>query len=92
MCKQFSLKQLSESEVMKQYQIKILKRFAALENLNDSEDTDRAWENVKENIKISANECRSVRTETAESMFDEESSKLLEQINQAKIHWLQDLN
>ena len=27
---------------------------AALENLNDSEDINRAWENIKENIKTSA--------------------------------------
>jgi hypothetical protein len=33
----FNLKNLSELEVRKQYQIKISKRFAALENLNVSE-------------------------------------------------------
>jgi hypothetical protein len=33
---------LNELEVMKQNQIKISKRFAALENLSFSEDTDRA--------------------------------------------------
>jgi hypothetical protein len=27
-----------------------------LENLSDSEDINRAWENIKENIKISAKE------------------------------------
>jgi len=36
---------------VKQYQVKISKSFAALENLNDSEDINRAWENIKENIK-----------------------------------------
>ena len=30
------------------------KRFAALENLNDSRDINRAWENIKENMKLSA--------------------------------------
>jgi hypothetical protein len=30
--------------------------FAALENMNDSENINRAWENMKENIKISAKE------------------------------------
>jgi len=38
----------------KEYQIKISNRFAALENLNDSEDRSRAWENIKQNIKTSA--------------------------------------
>jgi hypothetical protein len=36
------------------YQIKISNRFAALENLCDSEDIHRAWENIKEIIKTSA--------------------------------------
>jgi hypothetical protein len=36
--------------------IKISNRFAALENLNDSEDISRAWENIKKNIKMSAKE------------------------------------
>jgi hypothetical protein len=31
---------------------------AALENLYDSEDINRAWENIKENIKTSAKESR----------------------------------
>jgi len=52
----FNLKKLSELEVRKQCQIKISNRFAALENLSDSKDINRAWENIKENIKISANE------------------------------------
>jgi hypothetical protein len=34
----FNLRKLNELEVMKQYQIKISKRFAALENLSYSED------------------------------------------------------
>ena len=45
---------LNELEIRKQYQIKISNRFAALENLNDSEDINRAWENIQENIKTSA--------------------------------------
>jgi hypothetical protein len=43
-------------EVRKQYQIEISSRFAALKNLNDSEDINRAWENIKENVKILAKE------------------------------------
>ena len=52
----FNLRKLNELEVTKEYQIKISNRFAALENLSYSEDTDRAWENIKENIKTSAKE------------------------------------
>jgi len=45
-----------ELEVRKQYGIKISNRFAALENLNYSEDINSAWENIKENIRVSAKE------------------------------------
>jgi len=34
--------------------IKISNRFANLENLHDSEDKNRAWENIKDDRKISA--------------------------------------
>ena len=53
----FNLRKLNELEVKKQYQVKIPNRFAALENLNDSKDINRAWENIKENIKTSAKQC-----------------------------------
>jgi hypothetical protein len=33
-------------EIRKQYQIEITNRFAALENLRDGEDINRAWENT----------------------------------------------
>ena len=52
----FNFRKPHELEVRKQYQIEISNRFAALENLCDSKDTNRAWENIKENIKISAKE------------------------------------
>ena len=32
------------------------KRFAYLEKLSKNEEVNRAWENIKENIKTSANE------------------------------------
>ena len=46
----------NELEVMKQCQMKMWNRFAALENLIDSEDINRGWENIKANIKTSAKE------------------------------------
>jgi len=49
----YNLRKLNELEVRKQYQIKISNRFEALENLSDSQDINRAWENIKQNIKIS---------------------------------------
>jgi hypothetical protein len=52
----FNFKKLGELQIREQYQIKISNRFTTLENLNVSEDIDRAWENIKESIKISAKE------------------------------------
>jgi len=49
----FYFRKLSELEVMRQYQIEITNRFAALGNLRDGEDINRAWENIKEKIKTS---------------------------------------
>lgn len=46
------LKTLSEVELRQQYQIKISNSFAALENLNNSEDINRPWQNVKENLGL----------------------------------------
>jgi hypothetical protein len=48
--------ELSELEFRKQYQIENSNRFAALGNLRDDKDINRAWKNIKENIKTSANE------------------------------------
>ena len=43
----FNLRMLNELEVRKQYQIKTSDRFAAVDNLNDSRDINRAWQNIK---------------------------------------------
>jgi len=43
----FNLRKLNELEVRKRYWIEILKRFAALENLSDSEDINRFWKTLK---------------------------------------------
>jgi len=56
----FNLRKINELQVWKQYQIKNLKKLAALENLIDSEDINRAWENIKENTKTSAKESLSL--------------------------------
>ena len=48
------LRKLIELDVRKQYQIEISNGYAAFENLNESENINRAWENIKEYIKTSA--------------------------------------
>jgi hypothetical protein len=52
----FNLSYLSDLEIRKQYRIDILNKVAALGILSDSEDINRIWENIKENIKTSAKE------------------------------------
>jgi hypothetical protein len=73
----FKLRKLNDLEVRKHYQIEITNRFTeALENLNDSEDVNRAWENIKENIKISAKESLGLyELKLHKPWFDEEYSR-----------------
>jgi hypothetical protein len=82
----FNLKKLRELEVRKEYHIKISNRFAALENLNVSEDINRASENIKENIKITPKENQGLyEWKQHKPWFDKECSKSLDQRKQAKI-------
>jgi hypothetical protein len=50
----FNVKKLNEGDVKEQYEVTIRNKFAALENLEDSGDINRAWDSIRENIKISA--------------------------------------
>jgi hypothetical protein len=69
----FNLRNLSELEVRKQYQIKISNRFAALDNLNDSEGINRTWENIKENIQTSVKDSLGMHElKLHKPQFDEE--------------------
>jgi len=82
----FNLRKLRKLGVREQYQIKFSKRFAALENLNDREDINRAWENIKENIKTSAKDNLDVyEFKQHKSWFDKERLRFLDQRNQDKM-------
>jgi hypothetical protein len=50
----YNLKKLNEVEGKEHYHVEISKRFTALENLDTEVDINRAWETIRENIKISA--------------------------------------
>jgi uncharacterized FlaG/YvyC family protein len=52
----FNVKKLNEGDVKEQYQVTIRNKSAALENLEDSGDINRASDNIRENINISAQE------------------------------------
>jgi hypothetical protein len=56
--KRFNLKQLSEEEVKEEYQITIKNKFAALENLDDDGDFNRAWETIRKNKNFGQREYR----------------------------------
>jgi hypothetical protein len=48
----FSLKKLNEVKSKEQYKVKISNMFPALENLGDIVDINKAWETIREQIKI----------------------------------------
>ena len=50
-CERFNLTKLNELEVGKENQIEVTNSFEALGNLNNGDDINKAWENIKENIK-----------------------------------------
>jgi len=76
----FNLRKRSELDVRKQYQIEIRNKFAALENLNDSEDVNRDWENFKENINTSVKESLGLHElKQHKPWFNEECSGFLDQ-------------
>jgi hypothetical protein len=88
----FNLKKLNEVEGKEQYCAEISDRFAPLENLDTEVDINKAWENIRENIKISAKESLGYELKKYKPWFDEGCSELLYQRKQTKLQWLQDPN
>jgi len=86
----FNLKNLNEPEVRENYQIEITNRFAALENLNDDEDVNMTWENIKENIHTSAKESLGLHELKQNKSWFDECLGFLDQRKRAKIQWIQD--
>jgi len=89
----FYLRKLSGKEVRKKYQINISNRFAAFENLNDSEGINRAWKNNEENIKTSNTDSLGLYgLKQHKPYFDKKMFTVLDQRKQAKIQGLKDTN
>ena len=62
-----------------------------MENLSDCNDINRAWENIRENIKTSAKESLGLdELKQHKLWFDEEYLGALDQRKQAKMQWGQD--
>jgi hypothetical protein len=79
-----NLKTLNEGKVKEQYQVTSANKFAALENLEDNEDFSTAWENIRDNIKGSADEyVNYCESKHHKSWFQEEYSKLVHRRKQA---------
>jgi hypothetical protein len=71
--------EVKEGEVKEQYLVRTRNKFAALENLGDSGDTNGTWDNIREYIKISAQESLGYcESKQCKLWFDEECSKLVE--------------
>jgi hypothetical protein len=78
----FGLKKLNNAEVKEQYQVKISNRLVALANLDDNVDINRASENFRDNINISAKDSLG-HYELKQRL------KLLDKRKEAKLQWLQ---
>jgi hypothetical protein len=87
----FNVKKLNKWDVKEQYQVTIRNKFAALENSEDSGDINREWDNIRENIKIPAQESLGYcESKHCKLWLDEECSKLADRRKQAKLQWFQD--
>jgi hypothetical protein len=87
----FGLKKLNEVEGKEKYRAEVSNGFAALEDLGAEEEINGAWETIREDIKISAEEslgCYELRKQ--KPWVDEGCSELLDQRKQAKLQcqWL----
>jgi len=81
----FDLRKLNELQVRKQYQIEITNSFAALEILSDGKDINRAWENIKENIKPPAKESLCLHKLKQHKPCFDECVGFLDKSKQAKV-------
>lgn len=64
-----------------------------MENLSDSEDVNKAWENNNEHIKMSAEGSLGLyEWEHHKPWFVDKCSRFLDQRQQVKMQWLQDSN
>jgi hypothetical protein len=82
----FNPKRLNEVEGREQYHAEISHRSAALENLDTEVDINRAWEILRESIKISAKGSLGYyELKRHKTWFSEGCSKLLDKRKQDKL-------
>jgi hypothetical protein len=66
------------------------KQVCSSENLGDNWDINRAWDDIRENIKISAQESLCYCESMHRKLWFDECSKLVDQRKWAKLWWLLD--
>jgi hypothetical protein len=78
----FNLKKINEG-LVKHYQVTITIKFAAVKYLDDNGDINRASDNIRENIKISAEESLGdCESKHRKPWFDGECSNLVDRRKQ----------
>ena len=81
-----NFRKLNELEVKRQYQFKISKKFAGFDKLNDSEEINKAWENIRGDFKNSATDSLGLhKLKHHKPWFDEECLCFLDQRKQIKM-------
>jgi hypothetical protein len=87
-----NLKKLNDVEGKEQFRVEVSNRFAALEDLDAEVEINSAWETIRENINISANESIGYfeLKKHHKPWCDEGCSKLFDQRKQAKLQWFQE--
>ncbi|KAJ4430252.1 hypothetical protein ANN_22464 [Periplaneta americana] len=83
-----------DEETKQHYQVEISNRFASLATSDKAEeelDVNSVWENIRDNIKIAAEQSISYHeTKKRKPWFDEDCSTVVERRKQAKLKFLQD--
>jgi hypothetical protein len=78
----FILKKLDVVEGKERYLVEISNRFTTLENLDNDVDIKRAWANIIENVKTSAQESPGYyELKKRKPWFDEGCSRIKQQLN-----------
>jgi hypothetical protein len=79
----FNVNKLNEEEVKEEYQVTVKNKFAALENLEDNGNINRAWDTIRENInKESIRHCE---LKHHKPWFNKECSEMVDQSKQSKL-------
>ncbi|KAJ4426456.1 hypothetical protein ANN_27270 [Periplaneta americana] len=87
----FNIFKLKDEEAKQNYQVEISNRFATLESSEKELDVNSVWENIRDSIKIAAEQSIGYyETKKKKPWFDEDCCMVVERRKQAKLKFLQD--